>query len=171
MLLLLKYGRRWLGARVNIASFVVACHRPDVRRSRAQGTSSDIEPPLRASIDRSRHWGADGLQLHSCLVLITSGILVQLLSEVPVDDRIHDFAFLFFRRPHQRRASLSTPIETANFIAEALRSMDVSKLIVIWPNNVDSTRTIKKGRRIPIASGCEHAHEGTTEAGPRERGG
>ena len=39
--------------------------------------------------------------------------------------------------------------------AEALRSMDVSKLIVIWPNNVDSTRTIKKGRRIPKASGCE----------------
>lgn len=34
--------------------------------------------------------------------------------------------------------------------------MDVSKLIVIWPNNVDSTRTIKKGRRIPQASGCEH---------------
>lgn len=40
--------------------------------------------------------------------------------------------------------------------------MDVSKLIVIWPNNVDSTRTIKKGRRIPKASGCEHAHAGTT---------
>eukprot|EP00903_Cladosiphon_okamuranus_P010560 g9986.t1 len=37
---------------------------------------------------------------------------------------------------------------------EALRGMDVSKLIVIWPNNVDSTRTIKKGRRIPKASGC-----------------
>lgn len=33
--------------------------------------------------------------------------------------------------------------------------MDVSKLMVIWPNNVDSTRTIKKGRRIPKASGCE----------------
>lgn len=40
-------------------------------------------------------------------------------------------------------------------LAEALRGMDVSKLIVIWPNNVDSTRTIKKGRRIPKASGCE----------------
>ncbi|CAM9286083.1 unnamed protein product [Pylaiella littoralis] len=38
--------------------------------------------------------------------------------------------------------------------AEALRSMDVSKLIVIWPNNIDSSRTIKKGRRIPKASGC-----------------
>ncbi|CAM9524607.1 unnamed protein product [Ectocarpus sp. 4 AP-2014] len=38
--------------------------------------------------------------------------------------------------------------------AEALRKMDVSKLIVIWPNNVDSTKTIKRGRRIPKASGC-----------------
>ncbi|CAM9504645.1 unnamed protein product [Laminaria digitata] len=37
---------------------------------------------------------------------------------------------------------------------EALRSMDVSKLMVIWPNNIDSTRTIKKGRRIPKASAC-----------------
>ena len=33
--------------------------------------------------------------------------------------------------------------------------MDVSKLMVIWPNNIDSTRTIKKGRRIPKASACE----------------
>lgn len=47
-------------------------------------------------------------------------------------------------------------------LAEALRSMDVSKLIVIWPNNVDSTRTIKKGRRIPTASGCEHPRGGGT---------
>lgn len=43
--------------------------------------------------------------------------------------------------------------------------MDVSKLIVIWPNNVDSTRTIKKGRRIPKASGCEHAHVGRVSYG------
>lgn len=43
--------------------------------------------------------------------------------------------------------------------------MDVSKLIVIWPNNVDSTKTIKKGRRIPKASGCERAREGLGDTG------
>lgn len=42
---------------------------------------------------------------------------------------------------------------------EALRSLDVSKLMVIWPNNIDSTRTIKKGRRIPKASACECPHD------------
>lgn len=40
-------------------------------------------------------------------------------------------------------------------VAEALRTLDISKLMVIWPNNVDATKTIKKGRRIPKASACE----------------
>lgn len=38
---------------------------------------------------------------------------------------------------------------------EALRTLDVSRLMVIWPNNLDATKTIKKGRRIPKASACE----------------
>lgn len=46
------------------------------------------------------------------------------------------------------------PRYTTQFV-EALRSMDITRLMVIWPNYVDSTRTIKKGRRIPKASACE----------------
>ncbi|CAM9922574.1 unnamed protein product [Ascophyllum nodosum] len=48
------------------------------------------------------------------------------------------------------------PNKNAMYIrpAEALRTLDVSRLIIIWPNSVDSTKTIKKGRRIPKASAC-----------------
>ena len=48
--------------------------------------------------------------------------------------------------------------------------MDVSKLMVIWPNNIDSTKTIKKGRRIPKTSACKPPHALLLPARRRRRG-
>lgn len=57
-----------------------------------------------------------------------------------------DPCLLFSRLSHSSRRMCAK--------TEAI-GMDVSRLIVIWPNNVDSTKTIKKGRRIAKTSACE----------------
>ncbi|CAM9860813.1 unnamed protein product [Choristocarpus tenellus] len=38
--------------------------------------------------------------------------------------------------------------------AEAFGRMDISKLIVIWPNNIDATKTLQQGRRISVSHAC-----------------